>query len=186
MTDVALETTIKAHQKEGDDAEAFCKGSPMERLKGRVTIEDNTNVCIAVAKNVPEQLLRNKQTDICSDGEVDNQYHIIVADMVKHETDSYFPESCELYPIIHMSRKIVFDYEYNRDEDVHYVYYRPALLKGRHIVNALSAVCWPDGVDEAELDLVRRKVAEEDFDASENGEGWEGVMGSSWKGGEEV
>ena len=42
----------------------------------------------------------------------------------------------------------------------HLVFYRPALLNGRHIVDVVRAVCGPADVSEAELDRVRREATE--------------------------
>ena len=75
---------------------------------------------------------------------------------------------------------MVFDYRFYTDADYHYVYYRPALLNGRHIVDVLRAVCGPADVSEAELDRVRWEVTEGAIECF--GEGWDGVWHAYWYG----
>jgi len=49
---------------------------------------------------------------------------------------------------------MIFNYKHH-DNTFHSVYYRPALLNGRHVVDVLRAVCGPADVDDAELNHVR-------------------------------
>ena len=77
---------------------------------------------------------------------------------------------------------MVFEYRYYPDDGCHAVYYRPALLNGRHIVDVLTAVCGPADVSEAELDHVRREATERAQNKEWWGEGWEGVWGTDWPG----
>ena len=68
--------------------------------------------------------------------------------------------------------EIVFQYYYYKNTYV--VYYRPALLNGRHIVDVLRAVCGPADVSEAELDQARKtatRKAKKDFNS---------VWGTTW------
>ena len=49
---------------------------------------------------------------------------------------------------------------YCTDERCRTVIYRPALLKGWHIVDVLRAICGPADVSEAELNRVRWEATE--------------------------
>ena len=96
-------------------------------------------------------------------------------------------DSSEVSTPFNLCPGLVFDYthdtnDYGTDEhDIpHWVYYRPALLHNRHIVDVIRAICGPADVCEAELDL----VSEEATDAADiwGGEGWEGVWFTCWEG----
>ena len=80
--------------------------------------------------------------------------------------------------VINEVPNMVFEHGHNCDEQTHYVYYRPALLNDRHLVDVMRTVLGPADVDEAELDRVRREVTEEAADISED----EGVWVTSWEG----
>ena len=60
--------------------------------------------------------------------------------------------------IIDQFPELVFDYRHYTwgYQVLHSAFYRPALLKGRHVVDVVLAVCEPADVSEAELDRVRK------------------------------
>ena len=76
-----------------------------------------------------------------------------------------------------MYPEVVLEYIHLPDYGTHLVFYRPALLNGRHVVDVLRAVCGPAYVSEAELDRVRREATD---DATECVD-WEGIWLTSWK-----
>ena len=55
---------------------------------------------------------------------------------------------------------MVFYFAHNPDYHLNYVFYRPELLNGRHIVDVARTVCGPTVVSEAELDRARREATE--------------------------
>ena len=81
---------------------------------------------------------------------------------------------------------MLFDYYHSSHGErvQHHVFYRPALLSGRHIVDVLRAICGPADVSEAELDRVRKNATKEAIDMSwrMGSEGWEGVWKTMWYG----
>ena len=77
---------------------------------------------------------------------------------------------------------MVFEYEHDRDEETHYVLYRPALLNGRHLVDVMRTALGPADVDQAEFDRVKREATAEAMDETVEGGGWEGVWEIFWEG----
>ena len=77
---------------------------------------------------------------------------------------------------------MVFYYRYSPDDERHSVYYRPALLNGRHIVDVLRAVCGPTDLSEAELDRVRREATEGARDELWISDGRKDVWWTRWWG----
>ena len=77
---------------------------------------------------------------------------------------------------------MVFEYRFRPDKSRHFVYYRPSLLKGRHIVDVLRSVCGPADVSEAELDRVRKGATEMAGDVEWWSGEYEGVWRTSWYG----
>ena len=76
--------------------------------------------------------------------------------------------------------KMLFHYKHYPTIHQHLVYYRPALLNGRHVVDVLRAVCGPADVSEAELERVRRHATQ--WARSYLGVGCEAVWKTSWGG----
>ena len=192
MTDVTFETIVRAHQTGGDVAAAFCTNAVMKRLKGRITVTEHVcrnahymDACIELAMQVPGRIHLKPITAKCPDREIRNQYHEFVSDITEQINPCYFSEIRNKFSISCMiiaSPAMVFEYAHDSDVEYNYVYYRPALLKGRHIVDALRAVCRPADVDKAELDRVKRETTEDAEDMSWEGEEWEGVWITSWQG----
>ena len=77
---------------------------------------------------------------------------------------------------------MAFDYCFFFPGRSHCIYYRPALLNGRHVVDVLRAVCGPADVSEAELDDIRRRMTERARAVQWVGEGWKGVWETYWNG----
>ena len=81
---------------------------------------------------------------------------------------------------------MVFDYRCYFKVLFHTVYYRPALLNGRNVVDVLRTVCGPVDVSEAELTRIRKEVTERAVNLAQKWgqeeEGWEGVWVTSWEG----
>ena len=61
---------------------------------------------------------------------------------------------------------------YEPDEGLHYIYYRPARLNGRHVVDVLRALYGPADVSEAELDRVRRDATKRGKSVARWGKKW--------------
>ena len=202
MTDVTFGTIVSAHLTGGDIAAAFCTKFLMRRLNGRVTItgydckhECFMEACVELVKQVPGILhlcqLFPKAVTCPSIGPCQRCENFEAA-LAKQTNLTY--SSVTYYgaldnPLIGKSPSIVFEYEYSRSEvevdgNVRHdynVFYRPALLNSRHIVDLLRAVCGRADVSEAELNRVRREATRLAGDTSwmEDDE-MEGVWDTSW------
>ena len=192
MTDVTFGTIVRAHLIGGDVAAVFCAKTLMKRLMGRITIvdydcnnEQHLAAYIAVAKQVPGKLCFNLSNATCSNGGDCSRCDQFFAVMTKQVNLTYYSVTAEEFFVSHsmdQSPTLVFQYSFDTDFEDHDVYYRPALLNGRHIVDVLRAVCGPGDVDEAELDSVRSDAAEGAEAVPWRGEGWQGVWHTTWEG----
>ena len=171
MTDVTFEKLFRAHQMGGDFAEKLCSNSTMKRLKGRLSIEtfgfddaSDMNGYVELAKQVPGRLHFYLERDPIWVLRPINMSYVFMRAMaglsnlvyatVTHHESYTFPR------MIDSSPAMVFEYAYNPDTEHHFIFYRPALLNKRHIVDVIRTVCGPLDVDEAELDRIRKKVTE--------------------------
>ena len=192
MTDVTFGTIVRAHLMGGDVAAAFCTKHLMKRLNGRVTVTgygwSNAyfgDACVEMAKQVPGKIHLSRKTTECRDSENIDRFHDLVEDITEQMKPSYASEMTDQLSIdytISDLPTLVFEYVYSSYVEQRCVYYRPALLNGRHIVDVLRAVCGPADVNEAELDRVRREATEKARDVSGLGEKFDGVWSTWWCG----
>ena len=193
MTDVTFEEILRAYQLRGDIAAIFCLSSVMKRLNGEVKMRrisfDNYDLIedyIELVKQVPGKLhLRFEDVQVESE-EADDQYERIESALGALPNLIYTSHTIarETNPIDVIQRcpGMVFDYCYRPDEGCHFVYYRPALLNGRYVVDVLRTVCGPADVSEAELDRVRGEAMEWSEDLEYLDEWYEGVWSTEWWG----
>ena len=71
------------------------------------------------------------------------------------------------------SSEMTLHYTHYTVYDHHCVFYRPALLHGRHVVDVQRAVCGPADVSEAELDLIKREATKRAWCLNNRGKGVE-------------
>ena len=189
MTDVTFMALIRAHRIGGDVAATFSISSVMKRLHGNVAIcsndaENAANIasCLALAKTISGNVYLSLRS---SDEVVDCVAHRNVENIRKSlgaQTKlTYLSRSCKhcIFHIVMIMRSpdIVFEYDYHIEKREHSVFYRPALLNGRHVVDVLRAVCGPADVSEEELNRVRREATENARRMAED------VWGAYWLGG---
>ena len=171
MTDVNFGEIVKAQKSGSDHAAAFCTRSNLNRLKGKIVIPyfcfENGSYMKACEKVVMQ---------------VEGELHLCLNEKHEQQDGTHFLETIfnlsnlkyasytikeDYYRVYgnYTHDKMVFGYAYNRNEifqsseiGSHSVWYRPALLNDRHIVDVLRAVCGPADVSDAELDRVRRQA----------------------------
>ena len=189
MAAVSFETILKAHQDGNDKTERFCTSSIIKRLNGRVVIpsieSENRNFMKAwkkITKHLDGRL--HIHFEVFNYNRAVNQnYSKLVAILSRFSYASQiyrrgFGNPAMMYKLPEMS----FYYKRNTEGRCHTVYYRPALLNGRHIADVLRAVCGPADVSEAELDHVRREATERAYCLRTRGWGevWRGVWTTEW------
>ena len=171
MTHVEFEAVVKTSEMERDVTKTFCADSVMKRLKGKISVGRHflkkTNfmkIYVDLAKQVPGRLFFSWKTNHTRSSEVYKQVVSSMNAMSKVPNVTFASQVgkrryYENY-MIWRSPSMIFEYRYTSDHQKHEVYYRSALLNGRHIVDVLRAVCGPADVSEAELDRVRREATE--------------------------
>ena len=199
MTHVTFRALLRAHRTGGEVATAFSTSSVMKRLKGRVAISSDdlenteyTDSCLELAKKVSGKLYlcskgRDRQVRYGTNSNIaeirTSLNNLPKLTYVSHTFEKARYEFRHPSLIIERFPEIVFEHRYCSDERRHSVYYRPALLNGRHIVDVLRAVCGPGGNSEAVLPLFRREATERAKHLRWRGKEWEGVWVTGWEGG---
>ena len=194
MTHVTFRALVRARQTGGDLAATFSTISVLKSFNGRMSLRyndfENTeyiDCCMEIAKEATGHLhlISKSSGRRVSDVARRNVEKIetslstkltYVSQTFKKATEIFVTE-IERFP------EIVFEYIYITENRRHHVYYRPALLNGRHVVDVLRAVCGPVVVSEAELSCVRSKVTERVWHLGEYGSELEGVWTADWCGG---
>ena len=176
-----FKVVVETHQAVDDEAEKFCTNSVLKRLKGRMSELYNENgdpsyinACEEIIKKMPGKLHVHLQgSKVASRGRYKSINLAVFLTRFSYLTKTIKTGYCCVL-MIHKFPEMLFEYlPYHCT-----VYYRPALLNGRRVVDVLRAVCGPEDVSEAELDRVKRMISanNEGF----MGEGWEGVWKASW------
>ena len=173
MTDVTFRAVVRAYQA-GDDVEAaFCTDSIMKRLKGTIVMSccDFENAryieaCVNIVERVPGRLRIITECFAYDKSEKHQRFRIFKRTLDALTNITYLSQTLKGNVNISLSFEacpgMVFDYTNYPDDHVYSVFYRPALLNGRHIVDVVRAVCGPADVSEAELDSARREATEEE------------------------
>ena len=211
MTDVSFGEIIRAHTYKDYVAATFCTNPIMKRLNGRVVISvpDRfllrnreimlhsasgklyyTTVNIELVKRVPGRLHISLESAIDREATSFN-VHYFKAALREHTNITYISEIIKRDEstawFIWTFHNLVFQYMCYFDGNKHFMYYRPALLNGRHVIDVLRAVCGPADVSEAELTRIRREATEnckkfEQFWGYHDIR-WEGVWSTTWHSG---
>ena len=171
----------------------FCAESTMKRLKGIIAVTNFyfndtncDNTCVELVKQIPGNLLLCMR--MCPkyfDWKELKRHAKFLTDMASLTNLTYviaIEEDIFDPSIIDRSPKVLFEYKICNDERLQYVFYRPTLLNGRHIVDVLRVVCGPRDIDEEELEHIKKK-ATENVDAYTVGpEGFGGLLSTWWTG----
>ena len=172
MTGVSFETIVRANQEGGDVAASLVTDNTMRKLNGAVIMskfgshnEISMNTFVDLIKKVPGKLHLCLNIDVDHDLEASDRCDNFMYDMIRLTNLHYVSVTIKsgwLAPfMMEEATEMVFDYQFDYFHRLHHVYYRPALLNSRHIVDVIRAVCGPADVIEAELDRVRREATEE-------------------------
>ena len=197
MTHVTIRSLVRSHRTGGDVATTFATTSVVKRLNGRIAIcskdfenTDYVNSFLKLAeKNSGKLYLKMAGFDQRARDVTRKNVTMIRTSLTTETKLSYIShtlkQNWDYYATtIKLSPEIVFEYVQCLDKPYHSVNYRPTLLKGRHVVDVLRAVCGPADVSEAELSRVRRAATETALPYEEpQGEILEGVMITGWEGG---
>ena len=189
MTDVTFEEIFRAYQLRDHQPDTFCGDSVIKKLNGEIKLPrldhenvDHIDTYVEIAKKCTGRLhLRvesNVRFDIKKRIEIASALDTLPGLICASQT---IKRRQGLFPLTDRGLQMVFYYCYYLDDRRSNVYYRPALLNGRHIVDVLRAVCGPADVSEAELDRVRRKATKAALNLGDrNGKEWEGVWNAYW------
>ena len=171
MTHVDFEAIVKTSEMGGDAAKTFCTDSVMKRLKGKLSVEELyikktkfIKTYVDLAKQVPGRLFFSlKENDTCT-LDVYEQL-VLFLDAINKVANVTYASQVAKQPYfnnyrIWKSPDMLFEYYYSSHYKRSLIYYRPALLNGRHVVDVLRAVCGPADVSEAELDRVKKEATE--------------------------
>ena len=188
MTDVTFRDIVRAHQAGADVKKIFCSDSLMKRPNGKVGISEFDFSNPDFMKSCVEVTQKFGKLHLCLEGVIfySISYHELskfVSSMVRlcylsqigthgmyaHDLMKNFPE-------------MPFNYAYYPNIHQHFVFYRPALLNGRHVVDVLRAVCGPADVSEAELNRVRREATKSARNVEGPYEETKGVCWTKWDG----
>ena len=187
MTHVTFKALVGAYHTGGDLATVFCTEKVVKWLKGRVAFYDTEfedteyiDACLNIVEKVTGKLhLHSEGVAIslahfrsCKSMENYEKFtnSLINDTNLTHVSSILAPGMSYLPAFIPLSSENVFEYSYQPDELSHKIYYRPALLNGRHVIDVLRAVCGQADVIEAELNRVRREATEmaEDMDQGQH------------------
>ena len=198
MTHVTFETLVRAQRTGGDVAATFCSKSVMKRFNGRVAIHDtdfrNTgyvNACREIVKGFTGSIQFYSEGAACirpGDGKGLRNFEKLSRSLCIPMKLTYVSKTIKRrmnyqLTLIKFSAEVVFDYSYCPRDMCHDVYYRPALLHGRHVIDVLRAVCGPADVSEAELTRIKEEAIKKEEDLSlKRDKEWKGVWCTSWFG----
>ena len=189
MTDVTFMALVRAHQVGGDVTATFSTSSVMKRLHGKVAIccndVDNHEDIVRypeLAKKVSGNLyISLKSSDETVSYVAYMNVHYMRTSLSARTKLTYISHTCKHcsfhMSVIRRSPDTVFEYNNYIETLKHTVFYRPAVLNGRHVVDVLRAVCGPADVSEEELNRVRREATESAMRLEE------GVWSAYWQGG---
>ena len=167
MTNASFRTAFKAHQEGGVVAAAFSTNSFMKRVNGKVDISLNVSIndselyrYLELAETVPGWLHFFFEVDLLeTDRGVQKRMEKFTLAMQKLSKVTYisqnFKRMVPITPLILWFQEMVFEYRYYTDERRHAVFYRPSLLKGRHVVDLLNIFCWSSSVLEVDLNRIK-------------------------------
>ena len=188
MTDVTFGAIVRTRLAGGYVAKTFCTNSIMKKTQGKVGITkiDLRNphfmkLCVEVTQILPGKLhLRLEAPTI---GTIEDYHYdkFVVASRLSYNSQTIKQRERRVHLIATFPEMLV-DYFYYTDLNFHSIYYRPALLNGRHVVDVLRAVCGPLDVSEAELDRVRKAATTYARSREHLGKKWTGVWKSVWEG----
>ena len=206
MTDkleyILFSTFVDAFLIGGDIEASFCKGSIMKRVRGFIDVQSieqrrgtNTfgttylSIVGKLLKKVPGPLFVTWMTDDVADSELELYFNnAVVAPKVFYVWE-FTTVQKPMPSLIGVASNLIFYYVIKESArfnlvyyppKLHSVYYRPALLNGRHIIDVVRTVCkLGDHRDkEEELQRVRRDVTA----SAEEVEGYRGLWRASWSG----
>ena len=189
MTGVTFEAVLRSYELGGHIADTFCVKPVTKRLKGDMKLSSidlgNARHCdayVSSAKQIEGNLhLRVEDVLISDYKKVQLEYALCTLPKLIY-TSQIYESAVGCFSLIRECPGLVFQYHYASYESGHHVYYRPAKLNRRHILDVLRAVCGPADVSEAELDRMRRYATDRARSEDRYGEKWKGVMWTCWWG----
>ena len=192
MTDVNFSSILIAGEKNCTVATEFCTSSILKRLNGKVVLSclgfeyaGYMEACMKLATQVTGRVrLSPRDCSFESEEAWDRSSQFVTAlekaNKITYVSTFVYGEFHEYVIMIDDHPEMLFDYTHCFENSLSDVFYRRALLNGRHIVDVVRSVCGPADVSEAELDRVRREATEGECRAY--GEGAAAVWNTSWCG----
>ena len=194
MTHVTFEEVLRAYQLKSDMAAIFYASSILKRLNGEVKIQrihfrnaDHFDNNVELAKQVIGRLHLHFEDVLFESDQPSDKREKFRSALGVLPSLVYASQAFTAGPapgdLIQKCPEMVFDYYYHPgDRRSRFVYYRPALLNGRHVVDVLRVVCGPADVSEAELAHARREATERASDEGRWDEASKGIWFSLWRG----
>ena len=168
MTHVTFGAVVRAQEATVDVAKHFFSNSILKKSRGKLVITKNDlgnpkymNACVETTKKMTGGLHLHINGNLSNVYECDQLVKFAAAlDRLSYVSNTIESNVYEPLMVLEMLKisEITFYYIYESDGHKNLVYYRPALLNGRHVVDILRVVCGPADVSEAELDRVRREA----------------------------
>ena len=197
MTEIDFVWFVDASLIGGDVETNFCIGSIMKRAYGIVDIDsiERTfgNTCLSVVGKLLKQLPGPLFVTIWRDEVADSQLEPYLNNAVVAPKVFYVWERTTvrkpLRSLVGVASNLIFYYvsvgieRFNSVDCqplLHSVYYRSALLNGRHIIDVVRTICGLESRSdkEEEVQRVRREVTA----SAEEVEGYRGLWLASWNG----
>ena len=199
MTDVSFGQAVVGLLNKSDTEGAFTSTSVLKRLYGRIVVSlDNLevpaykNACVKIVNRIPGKLHLHvhKNRVYFIETKTDQILRSFFAGFNTYENLVYLTSVINHFQfcvdVIRDSPSMVFAYNYSLYrpkwlDDANVVKFRHSLVKDRHIVDVLRAVCGPADVDEWLLEIVKSFVEIHTFDENKEEE-VDGVWMSDWDG----